>query len=135
MISHNRKTGRLGFNILIQYFCIRKIFLVQLVWPCILKFSLAFSINVSLILDPERGRDILVSFMTTMTHPPPSPPTYLLYIMLMFCIIQFKLKICILILIFTFYIINQICLTILHPAPLVTILKWLYPLFSLEKSV
>ena len=35
---------------------------------------------------------------------------------LMFYIIQCKLKICILILEFTFYIINQICHTILHPA-------------------
>ena len=40
---------------------------------------------------------------------------------LMYCIIQCKLKICISILIFTIYIINQICHTTLHPAPLVTL--------------
>ena len=45
---------------------------------------------------------------------------------LMFCIIQCKLKIWISILIFTFYMINQICHTILRPAPLVTLLKLFY---------
>ena len=44
--------------------------------------------------------------------------------MLKFCIIQCKLKICILILIFTFYIINQIYLIIFHPKSLVILEKW-----------
>ena len=42
---------------------------------------------------------------------------------LMFCIIQCKLKICISILIFTFYIINQIYIIIFHPNPMVILEK------------
>ena len=44
--------------------------------------------------------------------------------MLMFCIIQCKLKIWISILIVTFYIINQIYLIIFHPNSLVILEKW-----------
>ena len=44
--------------------------------------------------------------------------------MLMFCIIQCKLKIWISILIFTFYIINQIYLIIFHSNSLVILDKW-----------
>ena len=44
--------------------------------------------------------------------------------MLMFCIIQCKLKIWISILIFTFYIINQIYLIIFQPNSLVILEKW-----------
>ena len=43
---------------------------------------------------------------------------------LMFCIIQCKLKIWILILIFTFHIINQTYLIIFHPNSLVILEKW-----------
>ena len=35
-----------------QYFCTRKNLLVQIFWPRILKFSLAFSVNAGLISDP-----------------------------------------------------------------------------------
>ena len=42
----------------------------------------------------------------------------------MFFIIQCKLKIWISILIFTFYIINQIYLIIFHPTPTVILIKW-----------
>ena len=42
----------------------------------------------------------------------------------MFFIIQCKLKILISILIFTFYNTNQMYLIILHPTPLVTLIKW-----------
>ena len=44
--------------------------------------------------------------------------------MLMFCIIQCKLKIWISILIITFYIINQTYLITFHPNSLVTLEKW-----------
>ena len=43
---------------------------------------------------------------------------------LMFCIIQCKLKICISILIFTFYIINQIYIIIFYLNALVILEKW-----------
>ena len=56
----------------------------------------------------------------------PFPPKCLggnMSIMLMFCIIQCKLKIQISILIFTFYIINQIYIIIFHPNSLVILEK------------
>ena len=44
--------------------------------------------------------------------------------LLMFFIIQCKLKIWFSILIFTFFIINQIYLIIFHPTPSVILIKW-----------
>ena len=38
-----------------QYFCTRQNLLVQIFWPRILKFSLAFSVNAGLILDPTHS--------------------------------------------------------------------------------
>ena len=46
-----QKNRQIEIQIFDQYFCTRQKCLVQICWPRILKFSLAFSINAGLISD------------------------------------------------------------------------------------
>ena len=48
-----RKNRQIGIQYFDQYFCTRKNLLVQIFWPNILKFLLAFGINAGLISDPD----------------------------------------------------------------------------------
>ena len=50
----------IGFNILINTFALSKNCLVQIFWPPMLKFSLVFSVNAGLILDPAYAKKILL---------------------------------------------------------------------------
>ena len=52
MISQYRKNRQIGIHYFDQYFCTCENLLVQIFWPRILKFSLTFSVNAGLILDP-----------------------------------------------------------------------------------
>ena len=48
-----QKNRQIGIQYFDQYICTRENLLVQIFWPRILKFSLAFSVNAGLISDPE----------------------------------------------------------------------------------
>ena len=48
-----RKNRQISIQYFDQYFCTRKNLLVQIFWPHILKFSLAFGLNAVLILDTD----------------------------------------------------------------------------------
>ena len=48
-----QKNRQIGIQYFDLYICTRENLLVQIFWPRILKFSLAFSVNAGLISDPE----------------------------------------------------------------------------------
>ena len=52
-----QKNRQIGIQYFDQYICTRENLLVQIFWPRILKFSLAFSVNAGLISDPDNDSD------------------------------------------------------------------------------